>query len=451
MVLAIVIILLVIGTVIFHFASPWWFTQIASNWGTVDTTVHITFWVTGIVFVAVNLFLAFCIFRYRARKGQRAHFEPESKKLELWLTIVTAVGVSAMLAPGLWVWAKFVEVPADADIVEVVGQQWAWTFRYPGRDGQLGKTDIGKMTVDNPFGMDPEDPAGQDDVLIARPELHLPLGRPVKLLLRSKDVLHDFAVAPFRVKMDLVPGMITYAWLTPTRKGTFDVLCEEYCGIAHFAMRARVTVEDPDTFHAWLSDQPTFAEQSAAPRGDPQAGQALFAVCSACHGAQGEGNPATNAPKLAGQEGWYVKKQLHNFQQGLRGASEEDVFGKQMAPMASTVADETAMDNLVAYLATLPDKPAPMSVSGDPARGAELYVTCANCHGEKGQGIWSLNTPRLAGMSDWYLARQLENFKSGARGSNPADIHGAQMAFMARTLADQQAIDDLVAYIDTLD
>ena len=196
---AIVLILLIIGTIIFHFASPWWFTEIASNWGMIDTTINITFWVTGIVFILVNLFMAYAIYRFSHHKGQAAHYEPENKRLEFWLTLVTAVGVAAMLAPGLFVWAKFVEVPEGAAEVEVVGQQWHWSYRYPGEDGVMGRTDIGLVTVDNPFGMDPDDPNGLDDRLVMDPELHLPLDEPVKLLLRSKDVLHNFAVAEFRV------------------------------------------------------------------------------------------------------------------------------------------------------------------------------------------------------------------------------------------------------------
>ena len=132
MAIAVVVILLVIGSLIFHFASPWWFTPIASNWGMIDDTVNITFWVTGIVFVLVNLFLAFCVIKYRHKKGQKAHYEPENKKLETWLTAITAVGVAAMLAPGLFVWAQFVNVPDDAHNVEVIGQQWHWSARYPG-------------------------------------------------------------------------------------------------------------------------------------------------------------------------------------------------------------------------------------------------------------------------------------------------------------------------------
>ena len=451
MALAIVIILLVIGTIIFHFASPWWFTEIASNWGLIDTTVDITFWVTGIVFILVNLFLAWCIWKFRHQPGRKAHFEPESKKLEIWLTVITAVGVAAMLAPGLWVWANFVNVPDDAVEMEVVGQQWHWTYRYPGADGTLGKSDVRQMSVNNPFGIDPEDPAGQDDILVHHPTMHLLIDQPVKLLLRSKDVLHDYAVAEFRVKMDLVPGMVTYQWLTPTRTGEFDILCEEFCGIAHHAMRGRVVVSDQETYDAWLAEQPTFAETQAIPAGDAGVGQAQYAVCAACHGAQGEGNLALNAPKLTGQEGWYIRNQIRAYQSGMRGAHADDVYGQQMAPMAGTLPDDAAINNVVAYLDSLPDTPAEATVTGDAERGEDLYRTCGSCHGKEAEGIWALNAPRMAGMNDWYLVRQLENFKTGVRGAHREDFYGQQMGMMARLLADEQAINDLVAYINTLE
>jgi cytochrome c oxidase subunit 2 len=447
---AIVLILLIIATIIFHFASPWWFTEIASNWGMIDTTVNITFWVTGIVFILVNLFMAYAVYKFNHHKGQAAHYEPENSKLEFWLTTITAVGVAAMLAPGLFVWAKFVDVPEGAAEVEVVGQQWHWSYRFPGEDGTMGKTDVARMNVDNPFGMDPEDPAGMDDVLVFSPELHLPIDEPVKLLLRSKDVLHDFAVAEFRVKMDMVPGMVTYMWLTPTRTGEFVVLCEELCGVAHFTMRGRVVVETRDEFDSWLAAQPTFADTWHEAEGDAIAGQAQYAVCSACHGAQGEGNAAMHAPKLAGQDAWYIRKQLENFRNGVRGTHEDDVYGQQMAPMAATLADPASVNNVIAYLDTLPDNAPAATISGDIARGEELFNTCVSCHGDKGQGIWSLNAPRLTGMDDWYVAGQLENLKQGIRGAHRRDYYGEQMAFMARTLVRDSDINDVVAYLNTL-
>ena len=451
MALAIALILLVIGTVVFHFASPWWFTPIASNWQTMDDTVNLTFWVTGAVFVAVNLFMAYCVVRYRHRKGreQRAEYEPENSKLEWWLTVLTSVGVAAMLAPGLLVWAKFVTVPPGVSEVEVIGQQWTWTYRLPGADGILGATAATFINVDNPFGMDASDDKGRDDVLVASPELHLPIDQPVKLLLRSNDVLHNFTVAEFRVKMDLVPGMITYMWLTPTRTGAFDVLCQELCGVGHFAMRGRVVVDAPQDYQAWLGRQPTYAQFAARPAPDVAAGQASFTTCIACHGASGEGNETLAAPKLGGQHPWYLAHQLRNFKHGIRGGAPGEKFASQMVPFASMI-DDTAIESLVAYIATLPDDPPRPTLAGDPERGRSLYVTCANCHGTEAQGVWSTRAPRLARQSDWYLKRQMENFRTGGRGRHPQDFSGAQMALLGRAMHNDQEVADLVAYIGTL-
>ena len=263
MLVALLLVLVVVGTVVFHFMSPWWWTPIASNWGYVDDTIIATFWITGAVFVAVGLFMAYCVWRYRHRQGRQAAYEPENTKLEVWLTVVTTVGVAGMLTPGLFVWDKFVSVPEEATEVEAVGQQWQWTFRLPGKDGVLGAVDARKINGENPFGLDPDDANGQDDVLIESDEIHLALGKPVKVLLRSIDVLHDFYVPEFRAKMDMVPGMITYFWLTPIRTGTFDILCFELCGTGHYAMRGKVMVEEEGAYEAWLAEQSTYAELSA--------------------------------------------------------------------------------------------------------------------------------------------------------------------------------------------
>ena len=193
-------------------------------------------------------------------RDARPDYEPENKKLEWWLTIVTAIGVGAMLTPGLFVWNQFVTVPADATDIEVMGQQWRWSYRLPGKDGKLGTTDARFVTADNPLGINPNDSYGKDDVVIDGGDLHLPIGKPVKVLLRSIDVLHDFYVPEFRAKMDMVPGSVTYFWITPTRTGTFEVLCAELCGIAHAQMRGTVIVEEEGKYHAWLEKQQTFAQ-----------------------------------------------------------------------------------------------------------------------------------------------------------------------------------------------
>ena len=260
---AIMLILVAVGTVVFHFVSPWWWTPIASNWGYIDDTIIITFWVTGVVFIGVILFMAYCVIRYRHKKDRRADYQPEDTKLEVWLTVLTSIGVVVMLTPGLFVWNQFVTVPDDAVELEVVGQQWQWSFRYPGEDGLLGTTSIANFDGDNTFGLNPDDANGQDDILIEGDDLHLLLDQPVKVLLRSVDVLHDFYVPEFRAKMDMVPGSITYFWFTPIRTGTFDILCFELCGVGHYDMRGTVVVDEEADYLEWLQEQSTFAELMA--------------------------------------------------------------------------------------------------------------------------------------------------------------------------------------------
>jgi cytochrome c oxidase subunit 2 len=184
--------------------------------------------------------------------------------------------------------------------------------------------------------------------------------------------------------------------------------------------------------------------------GDAEAGKALFAVCAACHGAQAEGNVAMHAPKLSGQGDWYLIRQLNNFKHGARGAHDKDLYGKQMAPMVATLADDAAVNNVVAYIKTLPESPAPSTLNDNTTDGRNIYVTCAACHGSNGLGVQAMNAPRLAGMSDWYMVTQLKNFKQGIRGGHPTDKYGPQMASMAAILADDQATTGVVAYINTI-
>jgi len=450
MALVIVLVLLVVGSVVFHFASPWWFTPVASNWGSVDATIELTFWITGFVFIAVNLFMAYAIYRFRYSPTRKALYEPENKKLEIWLTVITAVGVAAMLAPGLVVWADFITVPEDADEIEVVGEQWQWTYRFPGEDGVLGKVDSRFIGPDNKFGMSPDDPAGLDDVLIYENELHLPLDRAVKLNLRSKDVLHNFAVSEFRVKMDLVPGLVTYLWFSPTRTGKFDILCMELCGIAHYAMRGYVVIDEQADFDTWLAQQKTWAEIKGQGPGIAEAGKGQYAVCASCHGQNGEGNVAMNAPRLAGLQPWYIERQLKYYQQGIRGAHKDDAFGQQMAPMAGMLTSEKSIRDVTAYIDTLDATTATATVTGDADKGAYHYATCGACHGADAMGKYALSAPRLAGQSDWYLRRQLENFQLGVRGAHKSDSYGHQMVLMAKTLHDEQAVNDLLAYLNSL-
>jgi len=210
--------------------------------------------------------LVYAVIKYRNKKRSRADYEPENAKLEKQLTLWTSVGIAMLLAPGLYAWAQFVDIPSNASVLEAVGQQWQWSYRFPGKDGVLGTTDIKNMNDTNPFGVNPDDPYGRDDVLVEDSTVHIPIGKPIKLVLRSKDVLHDFFVPQFRARMNLVPGSITYFWFTPTKIGEFEILCAQLCGVGHYAMRGTVIVDDQKTFDAWLSKQQTFAPARAGIR-----------------------------------------------------------------------------------------------------------------------------------------------------------------------------------------
>ncbi len=256
--------LVIVGSIAFHFLTPWWWTDVASNWGNIDDTIILTFWVTGAVFCAVCLFMSYCVWRFRYSEDRKSDYKPENAKLEWALTFLTTLGVCALLAPGLIVWNKFVTVPEGAVDIEVMGQQWYWNYRLPGEDGILGLTDLRNINDDNPFGMNLDDPNGLDDILIQGDDLHILLDQSVKMNLRSIDVLHDFYIPQFRAKMDMVPGVVTYYWFTPIRTGDFEILCMEYCGTGHYSMRGRVLVDEKKDYEEWLGEQMTFEEMMAS-------------------------------------------------------------------------------------------------------------------------------------------------------------------------------------------
>ena len=138
--------------------------------------------------------------------------------------------------------------------------QWGWQYRLPGEDGKLGNTKVVNINDNNPFGIILEDPNGRDDILIQSDVIHLKNNKPVKILLRSVDVLHNWYVPQFRAKMDAVPGVITYYWFEPNKVGEYEVLCAEYCGVGHYAMRGTVFVKSEEDYDNWLNEQETFSD-----------------------------------------------------------------------------------------------------------------------------------------------------------------------------------------------
>ena len=178
-------------------------------------------------------------------------------------------------------------------------------------------------------------------------------------------------------------------------------------------------------------------------------GRAAYPICQACHGADGMGNKLLNAPQIAGQSTWYLKRQLNHFKAGIRGANSKDKYGMQMRPMALTLPTDQAVDDMAAYVSRMPVKNTSATVKGDVEAGKKSYMLCQACHGTNGEGNKALNSPRLAGQHDWYLVRQIKNFKAGIRGTKSDDIYGAQMRPMAMILADDKAINDVATYIAT--
>ena len=365
MAIAVVLIILVIGSVLFNFLTPWTFTPVASNWGSIDTTVIITLAVTGVVTLAIAIFLIYVLIKYRTRPGLKAVYQPENKKLEWWLIGLSSVGIVAMLAPGLIVYNDYVTVPEDAHEFEAVGTQWRWTFRYPGDDGVFGTSEPRFINGQNPLGLNPDDPNGQDDRIILSNELYVPMDRPVKALLRSVDVLHDFYVPQIRAKMDLVPGIVSWFWFTPTREGRYEILCAELCGVGHYNMRGHMVMVQQDEFDDWLESKPTFAESLTlgTTGGLVEQGEALVngQGCVACHSVDGSPSLAPTWLGIFGRE--------TNLADGSSIIVDEAYFRESITdPQAKLVAgfppvmiaydfSEEQLDAIVAYAQSLGQEP----------------------------------------------------------------------------------------------
>jgi cytochrome c oxidase subunit 2 len=215
-------------------------------------------------------------------------------------------------------------------------------------------------------------------------------------------------------------------------------------------MRGNVIVEPQADFDAWLATQPTFAESQSVAAPNVAAGQLAYTVCASCHGQNGEGNQALNAPKLAGLQPWYLERQLRYFQQGVRGG-EGDAGGAMMAPMAMSL-DEAGIRNVAAFIDSLPDEPSrPTIANANIRNGERIYDrNCVACHLEDGSGTWYTDAPNLAGMSDWYFVTQINNFRDKVRGNHAGDAYGEQMVSMATAMADQSEVEDVAAYLNTL-
>jgi len=233
------LVLVVVAT--FYFTKTW-LPPLKSDRIAIDHALAITLVVTGLVFIVTNLMLAWFGYAYQDGPGAKAAYWHDSPRLEMTWTLVTAGILAIFLFNALSLWAKVTAPPpADAVLIEVTGQQFAWNVRYPGKDGVLGKTDHLQASQDNPIGLIKDDPAAKDDLLLLN-QIYLPKDRPVRIQVRSMDVIHSFFLPNFRVKQDAMPGMTIDIWFTPTELGDFEIACAEHCGLGHYRMRGAVHV-----------------------------------------------------------------------------------------------------------------------------------------------------------------------------------------------------------------
>jgi len=244
----------------------------------IDSMMMITIAITGVVFVITQLLLFWFAFKYQEKDNRKAFYFPHNNKLELLWTTVPAIFLTVLVVFGLKFWFKITgDPPQGYHTVEITGHQFGWEIRYPGKDGILGKKNykLSNIPSGNDLGVDfVGDDKSWDDLRTTKSwddlrttEMHLPVGRPVKLVIHAQDVIHNVGLAHFRMKMDAVPGIPTTMWFTPQfttaemkeKTGnpnfTYEISCDQMCGKGHFSMRGVIVVESEADYKKWLASQ----------------------------------------------------------------------------------------------------------------------------------------------------------------------------------------------------
>lgn len=250
-----------------------------------DTMFAVTLYVTGIVFFITQFLLFWFAYKYQRVGNKTPFFFAHSNKLELIWTTVPAIAMAVLVAIGLKNWFTMTDAaPKGAMQIEIVGKQFNWITRYPGADGVMGKRYFTNINdKDNILGQDWTDKANLDDIIIPNGEMHLVVGKPVELLIGSRDVIHDVGLSHFRLKMDAVPGITTRLWFTPTittrqmqeKTGNpnfvYEISCDQMCGKGHYSMRAVAIVETQAEYDIWMKKQQSYYTQNHAPQAEPAA------------------------------------------------------------------------------------------------------------------------------------------------------------------------------------
>ena len=217
----------------------------------IDTLLNFIFYLTAAVFVLTQSVYIYYLVKYRKRPGSKAYYSHGNNKLEIiWTAIPTAIFLGLVIYSNR-LWSELHSPPPEGSVkVDVVGYQFGWDMRYAGADGQLGKVDVHSYSVDNKFGLVPDDAAGDDD--FSSTELVIPVNKPVHIYLHSRDVIHSFYVPQFRLYQAAVPGRtIAWVWFEPTRTGNFELACSQICGSGHYNMKAPIRVVTQEEFEKW--------------------------------------------------------------------------------------------------------------------------------------------------------------------------------------------------------
>lgn len=273
--------LLLIALPIFLYGVYWsyvnhgdmaWRDAVTEHGKRIDTMFIITTVICTIVLVIMHILLFSFSYKYRMRMKRKAFFYPHNNTIEKIWTVIPAIVLTILVLFGFFTWRSITNVPEDlqksAIQIEVLGEQFAWTVRYPGRDGEFGPRNYRLTTPLNPYGIDFNDPSSFDDLLGG--EIVIPVNKPVRFHILSKDILHSFYIPDFRVQINAVPGMTTYFQFTPTtttqemrdkmddQEYNFVMLCNKICGSSHFNMQKRVRVVTEEEYEAWLNEQTYF-------------------------------------------------------------------------------------------------------------------------------------------------------------------------------------------------
>ena len=253
----------------------------------VDQMIWVTLIITGIVFVITQILLFWFAYKYQENDNRKVFFFAHSTKLELIWTVIPAIALTVLVVIGLRNWFLFTgEPPKNAMVVEVTGKQFGWIYRYPGKDGSFGKKYYKNIdNASNSLGLIWDDELAHDDIVMEQ-TVYLIKGKPVKLILGSRDVIHDVGLSHFRLKMDAVPGIPTTMWFTPkyTTKEMkeltgnpdfqYEISCDQMCGNGHYSMKGIIQVVDQEEYDLWMAKQkPQY--YTAFPEKDPTAVQVV--------------------------------------------------------------------------------------------------------------------------------------------------------------------------------